>query len=226
MKLIRDGQALYSFHAAKAAVESVVKGETADMGKYQVKYATLNAVHAEVERACELFKLVICQEPTIAVVDNSDPLFAVVNTLIHEDGSMLEFEPMCLPLPKDAQALGSATTYLRRYSLVSQFGIATPDDDGAAATTAAHTAPGRRTEAERMIRETMAQMPPEQRQGFAADFREHFKMNLADLPAARHGDALQWAKAWRAPDAEDIADKEFVAAAKGEASDLAQEGST
>ena len=193
MKLIGEGQALAAFWIALGAVESVVKGEEADMGKYTVRYASLNAVYRECQRACEDNKLSILQEPTVI-----DGLFAVINTLIHEDGSMIELAPMQLPLPKDAQALGSATTYLRRYSLVSQFGLAVEDDDGRAATVAAQAAPGRRTEAERLIRETVARMTPEQRVTFQADFVAEFKSTLTDLPANRHGAALTWSRTWEA----------------------------
>lgn len=185
------GQALYAFHAALASVETVVKGEEADMGRYTIRYASLNAVHAEVQRACELHDLEVVQEPTVI-----DGLFAVVNTLLHKDGSAIEMEPMCLPMPKDAQALGSATTYLRRYSLVSQFGLAVEDDDGRAATTSAHAAPGRRTEAERMIREQIAAMDQGLKDQFQQAFRERWGMGLADLPASKHGEALTWSREW------------------------------
>jgi len=207
MDLIGDGKALAAFHAALGDVESVRKSEEADMGKFTVRYASLNAVHAECERACEVHGLRVVQEPTVV-----DGLFAVVNTLIHADLSMLRMEPMCLPLPKDAQALGSATTYLRRYSLVSQFGLAVEDDDGRAATVSAQAQPGRRTEAERMIRESIAQMPEEQRKRFQEAFKAQFASSLTDLPAARHGDALTWAREW---EREDSADEQWV----GEAED-------
>jgi len=213
MEVIGEGQALLAYRSALGAVESVSKSETADMGKYVVKYASLNAVHSECVRACELFKLAVSQEPTVV-----DGLFAVINTLIHEDGSRLVFAPMCLPLPREAQALGSATTYLRRYSLVSQFGLAVEDDDGRAATVSAQTQPGRRTEAERMIREQIATMEPPVRAQFAVDFKAQFGSNLTDLPANRHGDALAWARLWTPPVSdEDAADAQFVAEAKGTA---------
>jgi len=191
MKVRGEGQALFSFYAALASVEGVKKGEEADMGKYQVRYASLNAVHAEVERVLELHKLMVTQEPTVV-----DGMFAVITTLIHEDGSMIEMEPMCLVMPRDAQALGSATTYLRRYSLVAQFGIPVEDDDGRAATQSAQTQPGRRTEAERLVRETIGGMSEESRKAFTEDFRRHFGMGLSDLPAPKHGDALTWTREW------------------------------
>lgn len=219
MEVVGDGDALLAFRAALASVESVRKSKTADMGKYIVKYASLNAVHAECERALEMHRLVVCQEPTVV-----DGLFAIVNTMLHEDGSRLVMAPMCLPLPKEAQALGSATTYLRRYSLVAQFGLAVEDDDGHAATVAAQAQPGRRTEAERMIRESIAQMDDFTKGQFVTDFKRQFGTGLADLPAAKHGEALGWARSWQPPEppanqAEDAADREWVNQAGGAPSD-------
>jgi hypothetical protein len=191
MMIIGGDDALFAFHAALGAVEGVRKAEAADLGRYTIRYASLNAVHAECLRACELFKLTVCQEPTV-----HEGMFAVFNTLIHESGSRVEMEPMCLPMPKDAQALGSATTYLRRYSLVSQFGIPVEDDDGRAATVSAQAQPGRRTEAERMIRESIATMDQPTKDAFTLAFKEQFHSTLTDLPANRHGDALTWSREW------------------------------
>ena len=194
MDQIGEGEALLAYWAARTSVESVGKTESADMGtRGIVKYASLNAVLAEVERACELHGLTVCQEPTVV-----EGLFAVINTLIHKDGSRLAFAPMCLPLPKEAQALGSATTYLKRYSLVSQFGIAVEDDDGREATTSAQTQPGRRTEAERMIREAIGNMDEDTRKAFTEAFRAQYGMGLTDLPTRSHGDALAFARRWQA----------------------------
>jgi len=213
VNVIGEGNALLAYRNALGAVESVSKSETADMGKYVVKYASLNAVHAECVRACEMFKLAVSQEPTVV-----DGLFAVVNTLIHEDGSRLVMEPMCLPLPREAQALGSATTYLRRYSLVSQFGLAVEDDDGRAATVSAQTQPGRRSEAERMIREAVAGMDDATKAAYVPDFKRQFGMILSDLPTTKHGDALTWTRTWQQ-------EREAVAAAQAaEAATSTQSG--
>lgn len=211
-----QGEALAAFHAALASVQGVAKTETADMGKYEVRYASLNAVAAECSRACAQHGLALTQEPSV-----HEGLFAVFTTLLHSDLSRVEFAPMCLPLPKDAQALGSATTYLKRYSLVSYFRLQVEDDDGRAATVSEQTQPGRRTEAERMIRELIAGMDDAVRHQFIAAFRAQFGMALADLPANRHGDALTWSRAWKPPPDEqaDQADAAWTRAARGEEGD-------
>jgi hypothetical protein len=211
MKIIGGDDALFAFHAALGAVEGVRKAEAADLGRYTIRYASLNAVHAECVRACTSFNLAVCQEPTV-----HEGMFAVRTTLIHGDGSSIEFDPMCLPMPREAQALGSATTYLRRYSLVSIFGIPVADDDGRAATVSAQVQPGRRTEAERMIREAIALMDRPIKDAFTLAFKEQFHSTLSDLPAAKHGEALAWTKEWVEEHREhDEGDEAWVAAAKG-----------
>lgn len=192
MIIANEGQVLAAFHAALASVEGVTKSEAGgERGGRVIYYAGLNAVLAECARACEMHGLAIVQEPTVV-----DGLFGVATSLIHEDGSVLHFAPMCLPLPKDAQALGSATTYLRRYSLTAIFGIPVEDDDGKAATLGATTAPGRRTEAERIIREEMGAMDEDVRQQFIDAFKTEFRCSLSDLPASQHGRALTWTREW------------------------------
>ena len=59
-----------------------------------------------------------------------------VSTLIgHKGGGLVVSEAACVPAKTDAQGIGAATTYLRRYSLAAMGGIAQEDDDG---NTAAH----------------------------------------------------------------------------------------
>lgn len=59
-----------------------------------------------------------------------------VSTLIaHKSGGLIVSEASCVPGKTDAQGIGAATTYLRRYSLAAMAGIAQEDDDG---NTAAH----------------------------------------------------------------------------------------
>lgn len=62
-----------------------------------------------------------------------------VTTLLgHKSGGYVTSEAACVPAKSDAQGIGAATTYLRRYSLAAMAGIAQEDDDGNAA---AHAMP-------------------------------------------------------------------------------------
>lgn len=63
-----------------------------------------------------------------------DGALASVTTLIaHKSGGYITAVASCVPAKTDAQGIGSATTYLRRYSAAAAAGIAQEDDDGNAA---------------------------------------------------------------------------------------------
>lgn len=117
-----------AFFNALREVQDVAKTETADTGKYTYSYASLGAVLDEIKRACEGEGLAVTQTLTI-----EDPYLAVVTTLVSGEGDTLTFAPTKLRSPVDAQPLGSAATYLRRYSLLAAFAIAPEDDDGRSA---------------------------------------------------------------------------------------------
>lgn len=57
-------------------------------------------------------------------------LVHVTTVLAHSGGGYLTSTASCVPAKTDAQGIGSATTYLRRYSAASVAGIAQEDDDG------------------------------------------------------------------------------------------------
>lgn len=57
-------------------------------------------------------------------------LVSVTTTIAHKEGGYVTAKASCVPAKTDAQGVGSATTYLRRYSLASVCGIAQEDDDG------------------------------------------------------------------------------------------------
>lgn len=58
---------------------------------------------------------------------------SVTTMLAHGGGGSVSSTASCVPAKTDAQGVGSATTYLRRYSLAAMCGIAQEDDDGNAA---------------------------------------------------------------------------------------------
>lgn len=57
----------------------------------------------------------------------------VTTILAHAEGGYLTTTASCVPAKSDAQGIGAATTYLRRYSAAAIAGIAQEDDDGQAA---------------------------------------------------------------------------------------------
>lgn len=57
---------------------------------------------------------------------------ACITILTHESGQRMTFGPLVMPATKpDAQGLGSAATYARRYALMAVCGVVGDDDDDA-----------------------------------------------------------------------------------------------
>lgn len=65
----------------------------------------------------------------------------VTTLLMHESGEWIKGTSSAPVSKQDAQGVGSATTYLRRYSLAAVSGIGQEDDDGNAATGAGQKGP-------------------------------------------------------------------------------------
>lgn len=66
----------------------------------------------------------------------------IVSTLLlHSSGQWIRARSSCHLAQQDAQRVGSATTYLRRYSLMAMVGLAAEDDDGQGATDATRDQP-------------------------------------------------------------------------------------
>lgn len=93
-----------------------------------------------------------CKEPltknglsVLQTMDQKEGQLVLLTTLAHSSGQWIR---SCLPIlsaKQDAQSIGSAITYMRRYSLAALVGVTTDeDDDGNAAT---YTSPGVRPEA-------------------------------------------------------------------------------
>lgn len=114
------------------ALPRIDKGKTAEVptkagGKYTYSYADLADVSAQILPLLGENGLAFTTWPTL--VGNR---FVLRYELLHESGESKSGE---YPLPMDAgaQALGSAITYARRYTICAVTGVAPDDDDDAAA---------------------------------------------------------------------------------------------
>lgn len=97
---------------------------------FKNRYADLGSVIEAVKENLNDNSIVFIQ--TLTFTDRANEL-ALVTRLIHSSGQWIE-DVACTPLSKsDPQGVGSATTYLRRYSLAAICGITQEDDDGEAA---------------------------------------------------------------------------------------------
>lgn len=126
-------QIIPAMTAALAKLEDVEKKRTAHIQtksgvSYEYSYADLSDVLDAARPALHEHGLVVVQE---AFTDASGT--AVSTTFLHSSGQWIESRPLRLPVGSDAQSHGSSITYGRRYQLVALLGLATEDDDGAAA---------------------------------------------------------------------------------------------
>lgn len=94
------------------------------------KYASLAEVRQVSRAALAANKLAVIQMPVTA----SGNTVSLVTRVGHASGQWIQFE-LSMPLAKsDAQSIGSATTYARRYAYSAALGLAPDeDDDGNAA---------------------------------------------------------------------------------------------
>ena len=114
---------------AQSEVENAVKGSTNP--HFKSKYADLAEVLNTVRPVFAANGLSIIQIPSF-----DGAMASVTTCLAHAKGGTITGVSSCVPAKTDAQGIGAATTYLRRYSLASVCGVAQEDDDGQSA---AHT---------------------------------------------------------------------------------------
>ena len=124
MNLENANAALFAAIAtAQAEVENATKGSVND--HFKNRYADLAEVLNTVRPVFSRHGLGIIQS---TACDGST--VAVTTVLTHRDGGFISTVTSCVPKTIDAQGVGSATTYLRRYSLAAICGVAQEDDDG------------------------------------------------------------------------------------------------
>lgn len=118
-----------AFAAAQSELENVTKDKVNPAFKSQ--YATLAAVLDVVRPVMAKHGIAIIQAPG----NNEHGHITVTTTLAHKSGEWMS-STVVVPTPKnDAQGVGSAISYGRRYSLAAMCGVAQEDDDGNAAST-------------------------------------------------------------------------------------------
>jgi len=104
---------------------------------FKSKYANLEAVLDAVTPALNANGLFLTQETSR--VDN---MIEVKTIVFNAAGEKFEGGVTCLPIVKnDAQGVGGAITYARRYSIKTMFALAEEDDDGNAASQRPSKAP-------------------------------------------------------------------------------------
>lgn len=132
MNLEHANPALFAAIAvAQAEVENATKDSTNP--HFKSKYADLAEVLNTVRPVFSKHGLSLVQSTSF-----DGAMVSVTTALCHKEGGFITSTASCVPAKTDAQGIGAATTYLRRYSLSAISGVAQEDDDG---NSAAHNAP-------------------------------------------------------------------------------------
>lgn len=121
--------------AAQAEIVAPTKSRTVNTGSYSYSYAELADVLRAVREPFGRHGLYLTQEAVNALEAGT---VLITTTIGHESGQTITTKPLELPAGGNAQAIGSAITYGRRYQLSALLGVAAEeDDDGAAASSPA-----------------------------------------------------------------------------------------
>ena len=112
---------------AQSEIEAAVKGSTNP--HFRNKYADISEIIKTVRHIYNKYGVYIGQEDSF-----SDGMAHVHTTFLHKSGASITSRPAsCVPAKFDAQGLGAAWTYLRRYALSALCCLAQEDDDGQSA---------------------------------------------------------------------------------------------
>lgn len=157
-------------------------------GPLRPSYATLAAVLDVCRPVLAKNGIALIQSP-----GNDGEAVTLTTTLAHESGEWFQSTVGVIPGKRDAQGLGSALTYLRRYSLSAICGVAQEDDDGNAAS--AHAAPSTRPANDRWAPSTAPRQsatvvghsgkpPLDQQQAKKEQARQEIRDNIKWMSAA------------------------------------------
>lgn len=114
---------LKQLNVARNQFPDIKKTKKANLGSYSYSYADFGEIWRAVDPILSANQLTLLQ---ILDCDNAHPTLTTV--LSHDEG---EFIQGTVPLPpySDAQGMGAAITYIKRYALSALLGIVTEDDD-------------------------------------------------------------------------------------------------
>ena len=132
---MNTSDSLKELGAALAAAQAEMTGAKRDSENpfFKSKYADLASVREACLPALNKHGLSVCQLPRLVSGGEGAWIVEVETLLLHSSGEWLR-DTIAVPVTKaDAQGVGSAITYARRYALGALAGVASEDDDGNAA---------------------------------------------------------------------------------------------
>jgi hypothetical protein len=123
------------FAAAFAKFQAEVQNPTLNKENphFRSKYADLSEILNTVRPILTRYGLSVYQN-----VGTDEDKVVVTTAIFHESGEFLESDPLCIPAgrggkPADAQGIGGAASYAKRYQIQAALGInGEMDDDGEA----------------------------------------------------------------------------------------------
>lgn len=95
---------------------------------FKSRYSNISSIWEAIRSPMTSNGLTVLQD-----VITEEKSVSVVTRIIHHSGQWVEFGPLGIPLMKfDAQSIGSATSYAKRYALCAAIGVVSDeeDDDG------------------------------------------------------------------------------------------------
>jgi hypothetical protein len=127
---MKSSQEIRDIAAALSKLQAENKGAELEAVNpfFKSKYSTLKDAWDSIRESVGKNGLAILQDLT-----TKDTCVSVTTMICHLSGQWIEFGPLEVPFAKkDAQSVGSASTYAKRYSLCAALGIVsgTEDDDG------------------------------------------------------------------------------------------------
>lgn len=123
------------FAAAFCHVQAEVEGAKKDSENphFRSKYADLASIWDACRGPLTKHGFSVIQSPRLVGGGENSWIAEVETTILHKSGEFMS-DVIAIPVSRpDAQGVGSAVTYARRYALSALVGVAPEDDDGEAA---------------------------------------------------------------------------------------------
>lgn len=115
---------------ALAQAEIAGANKDSENPHFRSKYADLASIWEAIRGPLTKHGLSVVQSPRLVGGGENTWLVEVETTLLHKSGQFLS-DIFAVPVSRpDAQGVGSALTYARRYTLAAVVGVAPDDDDG------------------------------------------------------------------------------------------------
>lgn len=123
---MEHSEQLNELASALAKAQGEIDGAARDATNphFRSKFASLASVREAFRDALAKHGLSVVQMP-----ERTADEVAVVTQLLHSSGQWIRCRTSAIPIKHDPQGVGSAISYLRRYSLMAVIGIAPDDDD-------------------------------------------------------------------------------------------------